>query len=105
MSRPKTAPWKIALAAIFCVFGVATVIGHYWVSYRVDQDVSRLKVIVSSLQASDSGYGKLKVIRSSHPKAWIFGEVDSQSRIDDSRTSARDIQTRVSDVWRHLSDV
>jgi hypothetical protein len=91
MSRPKTAPWKIALAAIFCAFGVATVIGHYWVSYRVDQDVSRLKVIVSSLQASDSGYGKLNVIRSSHPKAWIFGEVDSQSRIDAVRAKVAEV--------------
>ena len=82
MPRPKTAPWKIALAALFCAFGVSAVIGHYWVSHRVDRDVSRLKVIVSSLAASDSAYDGLKVVRSTHPKAWIFGTVDSPSRID-----------------------
>jgi hypothetical protein len=82
MPRPKTATWKIALAGLFCAFAVAAVAGHYWVSYRVDQDVSRLKAIVSSLAASDSAYDDLKVVRSTHPNAWVFGTVDSPSRID-----------------------
>jgi hypothetical protein len=82
MPRPKTASWKIALAALFCAFGVAAVAGHYWVSYHVDQDVSRLKAIVASLAASDSAYNDLTVVRSTHPKAWVFGTVDSPSRKD-----------------------
>jgi hypothetical protein len=82
MSQSKTASWKIALAAIFCAFAVTAVVSHFWVSYRVDQDVARLNVIVSALAASDSGYGDLKVVRSTHPHAFIFGTLDSQARID-----------------------
>lgn len=82
MPRSKTTSWKLALAAIFCAFGVAAVASHFWVSYRVDQEVARLKVIVSALAASDSGYADLKVVRSTHPHAYIFGTLDSQARID-----------------------
>lgn len=80
MPHSKTAPWKVALAALFCAVGLAAVGGHYWVSYRVDQDVSRLRVIVSSLAATDSAYADLKVFRSTHPKAWIFGTVNDPQR-------------------------
>jgi hypothetical protein len=91
MPRSKTASWKIALAAILCAFGVAAVGGHYWVSCRVDQDVSRLKVIVSSLAASGSGYADLKVVRSTHPKAWVFGTVDDPTRKEAVRAKVAEV--------------
>jgi hypothetical protein len=82
MRRLNTAPWKIALAALFCVLGVAAVANHYWVSYRVDREVTQLRAIVALLAQADPAYAELKVVRSTHPKAWIFGTVQSSSRVD-----------------------
>ena len=78
----RSASWKVMLVAVFCAFGVAAVGGHFWTSYRVDQEVSRLGVIVASLASEDSAYADLKAVRSTHPRAWIFGTVDSQARVD-----------------------
>ena len=91
MPRSKTDISKLTLAAIFCAFGVAAVGAHFWVSYRVGQDCSRLERIVSSLAATDSAYADLKVIRSSHPKAWIFGTVDNSARKEVVRAKVAEV--------------
>ena len=86
MGRSKASFWKVVLAGIFCAYAVSTVANHYWVSYQVDRDVTRLRAIVDTLARDDAGYGELRVVRTTHPKAYIFGTLQTASQQDALRS-------------------
>jgi hypothetical protein len=82
MHRPKKHFVELAVALLFSSFGVLVVADQFWVIYQVDRDVKQLQSIVSSLASSDPAYANLTARRSTHPKAWIFGTLDSAAQKD-----------------------
>jgi hypothetical protein len=79
MPRPRISPLTLVGAALIFVLGVGGLGAHYWVSYSVDRDVARLRGIIGDLAARSPDFAALRVVRSTHPKAWVFGTVPSES--------------------------
>lgn len=80
MRQPKPPLWQLAIAVTLCAFGLLSLAGNPWDQYRAHRDQARLKAILSQLSQSDAAYSDLRAICSSHPKAWIFGNVDTPER-------------------------
>lgn len=70
---------KLALATFFCFFGVVSVAQHYLVRHSVTRQVERLQGIIENISPSLSG---VRSAASTHPKAWIFGNVSSHESWD-----------------------
>lgn len=57
----------------------------FWTNHQVNQDMTRLKAIVASLAQSDPEYADLKVFRSTEPRAFLFGTLNSRERVETLR--------------------
>jgi hypothetical protein len=73
MPRRRT---KLLLALTLCLIGLAALAQHFIVRYRVDRQVETLNTL---LQRAGPGFEDVRVMRSTHPAAWLQGRVATET--------------------------
>jgi hypothetical protein len=87
MSHPRTSLLALVGAALIFVIGVGGLGAHFWVTYSVNRDVTRLRGVVGDLAAQNPDFAALRVVRTTHPKAWVFGTVPTVAALDQLRAA------------------
>lgn len=73
MPRRRT---KLLLALTLCLIGLAALAQHFIIHYRVNRQVETLNTL---LQHAGPGFEDVHIMRSTHPAAWLQGQVATEN--------------------------